>query len=124
MMKTGEMIKEIRKIRKITQNELADKIGVKLSALQKYESGAIENIKIGTLRKLCDSLNVIPFFLIYPDQCKMLLPDLHTYKKDVNSIKILQNNKFDKAIFKLNPYGVNKVIEYACDLSEINRYTK
>ena len=45
----GEIIKKLRIENNYTQSELAEKLGLKLSTMQKYESGAILNIKLKTM---------------------------------------------------------------------------
>lgn len=52
-MKAGDIIKKLRIENKYTQTELAEKLGIKLSTLQKYENSTIENFKVVTIRKLC-----------------------------------------------------------------------
>lgn len=49
-MQTGEVIKFFRKNLNLTQDELAEKLRVNKSSIQKYESGAVQNLKIETIR--------------------------------------------------------------------------
>lgn len=60
MIKLGARIKELRKIKGFTQDELGDLIGVKKVSIQKYESGAIVNLKLDTIEKLSEVLEVSP----------------------------------------------------------------
>ena len=64
-MTTGEFIREKRKEKKMTQEELAHRIGVKHSVISKYENGLIEP-SIEVLNKIADAL-IIPRneFLLY-----------------------------------------------------------
>lgn len=48
----------------MTQTELAEKIGVKFSAIHKYENGLIVNLKRETIDKLALALNVKPSYLM------------------------------------------------------------
>ena len=52
-------IKEFRKLNKITQQELAEKIGVTRSCISQYEIGAREPY-LTTLMKIAYALNVTP----------------------------------------------------------------
>lgn len=52
-------IKEFRKLNKITQQELAEKIGVTRSCISQYEIGAREP-DLTTLMKIAYALNVTP----------------------------------------------------------------
>ena len=64
MKTTGERIKEARLAAGMTQTELADKIGVKFSAIHKYESGMVKNMKQDTIAKLSEALGVKPSYLM------------------------------------------------------------
>lgn len=57
-MNLGEKIKEARKTKGLTQEELGKIIGVQKSAIAKYESGRVVNIKRSTLQKLADALDL------------------------------------------------------------------
>ena len=43
-MNTGEKIKMLRKSAKMTQAELAEKLGVRDAAVAKYETGRVTNL--------------------------------------------------------------------------------
>lgn len=59
-------LREIRKQRKITQVELAEKCNVAQGTIQKLETGAIE-LNITWMRELAKILNVEPFELLPKD---------------------------------------------------------
>ena len=69
-MTTGERIKQARKSAGLTQTELADKIGVKYSAIHKYESGIVVNLKRETIDAIAKALNVKPSWLLCIDEEK------------------------------------------------------
>ena len=48
-MHTGEVIKILRKNKNMTQEELAQLLGVNKSSIQKYESGKVQNLKFENL---------------------------------------------------------------------------
>lgn len=66
-MKIGEKIKRARNIKGMTQEELGNIIGVQKSAIAKYESGRVVNIKRSTLQKIASALNIRPSELIFED---------------------------------------------------------
>lgn len=56
-MTTGERIKQARLAANMTQAELGAKVGVKFSAIHKYESGMVD-LKRSTIAALADALGV------------------------------------------------------------------
>lgn len=67
MATTGERIRDARKARGMTQKELAEKVGVKFSAIHKYETGLIVNLKRETISALAKALDVSPSWLMCID---------------------------------------------------------
>ena len=63
-MEMGEIIKQLRLQKGITQEELGRVIGVQKSAIRKYESGMVENIKRSSIKKMADYFGVSPSFLL------------------------------------------------------------
>lgn len=63
-MKVGEKIKAARLRKGYTQEELGNLIGVQKSAVAKYESGRVVNIKRSTLKKLSEVLEIPPVELV------------------------------------------------------------
>jgi HTH-type transcriptional regulator / antitoxin HipB len=53
----GDLIKQIRKRKGLTQKELSQRMGISDSAVNKYESGK-ENPTLHTLRKIAAALGV------------------------------------------------------------------
>ena len=63
-MNTGEILKNLRKEHGFTQEEVGRYLGITKSAIQKYESGEVKNIKLETIKKLCSFYDVMPFTLM------------------------------------------------------------
>lgn len=63
-MDTSERIKKRRLELGLTQEELAQKLGLKKSAIAKYESGRVENIKRSVLMKMSSILDCSPAWLL------------------------------------------------------------
>jgi len=66
-MNMGDRIKEMRKKRGFTQEELAQKLGLKDSAIAKYESGRVENIKRSVIAEMARVLDCSPVYLLCLD---------------------------------------------------------
>lgn len=64
-MDIGEKIKTARLAKGMTQQELGELLGVQKSAIAKYESGRVVNIKRSTLKKISDILGIRPSELIF-----------------------------------------------------------
>lgn len=63
-MEVGALIKKARLERGLTQEELGNLVGVQKSAIAKYESGRVVNIKRSTLQKLAQALCLKPSSLV------------------------------------------------------------
>lgn len=57
-MEIGMKIREARLAKGMTQEELGNLVGLQKSAIAKYESGRVVNIKRSTLQKLAQALNL------------------------------------------------------------------
>ena len=64
-MDIGEKIRISRIKKGMTQEELGSALGVQKSAIAKYESGRVVNIKRTTLKKISDILGIAPSELIF-----------------------------------------------------------
>lgn len=53
----GQAIKRVRKSKRITQQELADRVGITRSVLTRYELGQIE-VTMSMYVRLCEALGV------------------------------------------------------------------
>ena len=69
-MDLGAKIKAARIAKGLTQEELGDILGVQKSAIAKYESGRVVNIKRSTLKKISDVLGIRPSDLIFEEEQK------------------------------------------------------
>ena len=57
-MEIGQKIKQARIAKGLTQEELGNVVGLQKSAIAKYESGRVVNIKRSTLQKLAQALDL------------------------------------------------------------------
>lgn len=72
-MTTGEIIKSLRKEKKMTQEDLADYIGVQKSAVAKWETGRTRNIKRETIHALAVLFGVQPSYLLDGEGERLML---------------------------------------------------
>ena len=73
-MGMAERIKERRIALKLTQEELANKLGLQKSAIAKYENGRVKNIKRTTILKMADLLECSPSYLMDIEEDAQTLP--------------------------------------------------
>lgn len=109
-MKVGKRIKTYRLEKGWTQEELGKHLGVGKAAIQKYESGQVQNLKSSTIKKLCYLFNCKPFDFIF----------------DGDEIEITgsKHDELLRVLNKLNPSAQRKILDYALDLLEISKYKK
>lgn len=67
-MHIGEKIRIARLAKGLTQEALGELLGVQKSAIAKYESGRVVNIKRSTLKKISDVLGIRPAELIIEEK--------------------------------------------------------
>jgi transcriptional regulator with XRE-family HTH domain len=63
-MTLGEKIKRLRKEHNWTQETLGQKVGVQKAAINKYETGAVINLKRKVIKDLAAALEVSPVWLM------------------------------------------------------------
>jgi len=142
-MSIGEAVKKVRLFKKITQKELASKIGISPNTLYRYEHGDI-SLSIEMLNKIANALNVsTDILLVDPSE----IPDRSHKKINFNStpisnesipdkkqiaisLKILQDQfrdlqgTLEKYYSQLNILGQIEVNNYVEYLSTKEEYTK
>ena len=90
-MEMGELIKNLRIKKGLTQQELGNLLGLKKAAINKYENGTVENIKRSIIQKMAEIFDVSPAYLMgWEDEKKEnksnFNPNIIT-KKDEKSIQ-------------------------------------
>lgn len=115
-MTVGERIKQHRLEKGWTQEELGKHLGVGKAAIQKYESGQVQNLKSSTIKTLCKLFGARPFDFIFDELNYDEKPEIEIINtKKTNLLKVFTT---------LNATGQEKIIDYAMDLSEIPKYRK
>lgn len=79
-------IKEIRKRRGITQLELAEKLGITQSGVQKLESGR-NDLTTKMMRKLAEVLDVEPWELLPKDMQPNISPEEQEILRTIRKVK-------------------------------------
>lgn len=87
----GTRIKRMRILREMTQEELAEKIGVQKSAIAKYESGRVVNLKWETLQALASALGVSPAWLFGMEEAQPQHP-VHKLPQEEEDLLQLYRN--------------------------------
>ena len=67
-LQIGQAIKELRKERGLTQEQLAEMIKTSYKYIQRIEGKTPPDIRVSTLKKLADSLNTTPSKLLANSQ--------------------------------------------------------
>ena len=123
-MDLGEKIQSIRKSKNITQEELADKIGVKRSVISKYENNSV-SISIETLSKIAKVLDVsIQSFF----ESEIPLETTANFLKYAteNNVELVRKPTFDERVMnafkQVNDNGREKIAEYAEDIASNPKY--
>ena len=82
-MKMGDRIRQMRIDAGMTQEELAEKLGLQKSAIAKYENGRVENIKRSTIQKMAELFDRTPSYV-------MGFTDTSDYNSDNSSAPIVR----------------------------------
>ncbi|AZV58858.1 helix-turn-helix transcriptional regulator [Clostridium sp. AWRP] len=67
-MEINEKIKSRREELGLTLQEIGEYLGVSKATVQRYESGEIKNLKLGTIEKLAQVLKISPSYLMGWDE--------------------------------------------------------
>lgn len=120
MATTGERIRDARKARGMTQKELADKVGVKFSAIHKYETGLIVNLKRDTISALAKALDVTPSWLMCIDDT----PDAPQDDGLADYLEMLRNRPECRMLFSVAKDATKDDVEKAVAIIEALRKTE
>lgn len=142
----GQRIKEKREQLGIMQKDLAEKIGVAASTIQRYETGTIKQYKLPIIDSIGKILNVDPTYFIkdvpetpytlqavpidapiniyesiknYPDKSQ-LIGRINRRIKDGSQEKAL---KLTNYFFELNEDGQNEALKRISELTQLPQYS-
>ena len=103
----GAKIKKARKAKGLTQDDLGNMLGLKKSAIAKYECGRVVNLKQETIKKICEVLDLSPDDLIL-DHEKVIVKkedeDKNTPQGEVLDVilRLHQDNNFFDLVKKIS----------------------
>ena len=115
-MTTGQLIRQYRKERHLTQKELGEKCLMPDSQIRQYETGRIVP-KLDTLQRIAAALNVDISELL-PDMASAHSTSTAAAAPDAGTEELLLHYS------RLNDTGRKKVIQYAADLEKNPDYKK
>ena len=127
----GQRIQAARKRKGITQQQLADSLGLATGTVQQYELGK-RTPKNGTIKAIAAILEMTPFDLIGPEWFDLqagpeYLADL---REGVNALHVVEEAFGEPAsqmvarFSELNDTGQQKALDYISDLAEQPKYQK
>lgn len=112
MSNVGEIIKALRLERGMTQSELGKLLGVTKATIQKYENGAILNLKSKTVKKLSIIFGVHPIELMGWNE-RFDSEKLAFEVQRIEDIQAFYQRQFSDLIPTLNADGLEKILDYA-----------
>lgn len=111
-------IKELRKKAGLTQNELAEKTGVSLMSIRRYETGErLANFEL--LMKICKALGVSLAELVGEENMGQYVSDI---KKELGDYD--WSVEMEEELYKLNSDGRKKAVELVELLTKIPEYSR
>lgn len=116
MTDLASRMKELRKNQGLTQEALAEKLGLQKSAIAKYENGRVSNIKRSTLETMSKIFGVTPSYILGYEEDKVT---------SITSRKSTQSDKPYEDIFPFlnkNGYQLSYTIHQTIELK--NRINK
>ena len=105
MADVGQYIKQLRTERKLTQEELGEFLGVQKAAVQKWESGAVKNLKRETIKKLSEIFDVSPGNFITSESEKSNISAV--YLDEIHKIRV-----FESVSAGFGTYADSLVVDY------------
>lgn len=106
----GNRIKYARDLRNATLDDIARKVGVTKSTVQRYENGKINTIKIPVVESIAVALNVNPSWIVG--------------KSDMMELPTQKVPKIIEYYELLNDTGKHEATKRVKELTELSQYTK
>ena len=123
-MRMGDRMRELRKERGITQEELGHLIGVQKSAIRKYEKGTIKSVKQDAILKMSKFFNVNPCYLMgMSDNRNLGQSSQGDYMEQVKTEYGTGVTALLHRFSQLNTSGKNTLLDRAGELCQLPQYT-
>lgn len=104
----GNRIKYARNLRDVTLDDIAKKVGVAKSTIQRYEAGKITNIKIPVVESIAIALKVNPSWIVGKSEHMELpsqkVPKIMQYYNQLNNIGKHEAEKRVEELTHLSKY--------------------
>lgn len=124
-MTTGERIKMLRTQLGMSQTELGEKVGVKTSAIYKYENGLVVNLKRSTIDKLAEALGTTGSYLMgYDDEQKPSTPLVNDDPELTEYLETLRTRPEMRMLFSVSKDATKEDVEKAVAIIEALRKTE
>ena len=104
---TAKRIRDIRKQKGISAEDLAEKIGMNRATYYRYESGDLKNLKFDKIQKIADALDVYPVDLVVWEEEK---PALNEDELDDELIRYQISTVRTLTIYR--DYGIIVIVPY------------
>ena len=118
----GKRIKYARDMRKVTLDDIAKKVSVAKSTVQRYENGKIESIKLPVVESIANALNVNPAWIVGKSDLIEVpvqeLPKIMQYYNQLNDIGKHEATKRVEELTYLPQYSINNVVNAAHAISD------
>lgn len=123
--KIGNRIYTRRKALELTLQDVADRVQVTRSTIQRYESGVIVHMRAPVLFSIANALSVNPEWLIGKSD-DMEIPDVSEAKSIPYSVAGLdpQEAELVQTFRSLNPLGQEEALQYVHHLADRDIFKK
>lgn len=123
--KIGNRIYTRRKALELTLQDVADRVQVTRSTIQRYESGVIVHMRAPVLFSIANALSVNPEWLIGKSD-DMVIPDVSEAKSIPYSVAGLdpQEAELVQTFRSLNPLGQEEALQYVHHLADRDIFKK
>ena len=102
----GKRIKQIRKHKGLSQEKLAELIGVSFQQVQKYESG-VNRLNTDKLQAIANTLSV-PVASFFEDQPIEALPFSDQERTLIESFRTIKDRKIKECILEFSSFARNR----------------
>lgn len=117
----GNRIKYARNLRDVTLDDIAKKVGVAKSTIQRYENGKINSIKLPVVESIAISLNVNPAWIVGKSDIIELpsqkIPKIMEYYNQLNDIGKHEAEKRVEELTNLPQYKLSNEVNAAHSIS-------
>ncbi|WP_027399825.1 helix-turn-helix domain-containing protein [Anaerovorax odorimutans] len=114
----GNRIKYARDLRKATLDDVAKKVGIAKSTVQRYESGKIEKIKLPVLESIANALSVNPAWLVGKSEETELSLSNQSIRLSANEKELLHTYN------RCSSTGKERILNYSKKVLDIEKEEK